>query len=198
MKWTVLLVTLAGLFLSGQSEDVVKFDQEKNWESAGFYDFSAKDIDGNVVPLSKYKGKVLIVVNVASNCGLTDTNYKQLQALYLKYGEQGLSILAFPCNQFSGQEPGTSAEIKEFVKKYDVTFDMFEKIEVNGDNAHPLWKWMKSQPNGAGTFTQAIKWNFTKFVIDRKGQVVARFAPSTEPNDMEETLLMYLQKKDEL
>ena len=194
-------MTLTGLILSGQSEDTPKtFDQEKDWQSASsVYDFKAKDIDGNEVSLDKYKGHVLIIVNVASSCGLTESNYKQLQSLYEKYGEkEGLRILAFPCNQFAGQEPGTSKEIKEFVKKYDVTFDMFEKIDVNGENAHPLWKWMKAQPKGAGTFTQDIKWNFTKFVIDKNGQVVARFAPTTEPLQMTETLELYFHKNTEL
>ncbi|CAB0037822.1 unnamed protein product [Trichogramma brassicae] len=154
------------------------------------YEFHANDIHGKDVSLDKYKDHVAIVVNVASQCGLTEANYKQLQGLYEKYGEsKGLRILAFPCNQFASQEPGTSEEILAFVKKYDVTFDMFEKIDVNGDNAHPLYKWMKSQPDGAGVLIDAIKWNFTKFIIDKNGKVVARFAPTTEPNSMEEALL---------
>ncbi|XP_033216888.1 probable glutathione peroxidase 2 [Belonocnema kinseyi] len=198
MKWTILLATLVGLALAGPTQDVAQFDQQRDWKSALFYDFWANDIDGNVVSLSEYKGKVLIVVNVASNCDLTESNYKQLQALYQKYKEQGLRILAFPCNQFKGQEPGSSQEIKDFVKKYNVSFDMFEKIEVNGENTHPLWKWMKAQPNPAKSFSQDISWNFTKFVINRQGEVVARFTPHTEPKEMAETLEIYLQKEAEL
>jgi len=140
--------------------------------------------------LEKYRGHVLIIVNVASNCGLTDTNYKQLQQLYNKYSEkEGLRILAFPSNQFAGQEPGTSEEIQNFVKQYNVTFDMFEKINVNGENAHPLWKWLQTQKKGL--ITNDIKWNFTKFIIDKEGKVVERFSPSTEPLSMEETLKKY-------
>ncbi|XP_043495695.1 probable phospholipid hydroperoxide glutathione peroxidase [Polistes fuscatus] len=149
------------------------------------YDFHALDIHGNDVDLNKYRGHVLIIVNVASNCGLTDTNYKQLQQLYEKYENSGLRILAFPCNQFGGQEPGTSQEILNFVKKYNVTFDMFEKVDVNGDNAHPLWKWLT---NLGGT----IKWNFTKFVINKEGKVVARFSPNDEPLTLEPVLQEYL------
>ncbi|XP_033217140.1 glutathione peroxidase-like [Belonocnema kinseyi] len=197
MKCTILFATLVGLALAGSSQDEKQFDQENDWKSAVFYDFWAKDINGNVVQLSKYKGKVLIVVNVASNCKLTESNYRQLQSLYHKYKEQGLSILAFPCNQFKAQEPGTSEEIKEFVKKYGVTFDMFEKIEVNGENAHPLWKWMKAQPNPAKSLGKDISWNFTKFVISKTGEVVARFTPHTEPKEMGETLEIYLKKEAE-
>lgn len=132
-------------------------------------------------------------MNVASQCGLTDTNYKQLQSLFEKYGEsKGLRVLAFPSNEFAGQEPGTSEEILNFVKKYNVSFDMFEKIQVNGDEAHPLYKWLKSQEEGAGTITDGIKWNFTKFLIDKNGKVVSRFAPTTEPLSMEDTINKYL------
>ncbi|XP_077262852.1 uncharacterized protein LOC143897807 [Temnothorax americanus] len=168
-----------------------EFNQDTNWQSAtSVYDFHANDILGKDVSLGKYRGHVLVIVNVASNCGLTDTNYKQLQELYNKYSEkEGLRILAFPSNQFAGQEPGTSQEILNFVKRYNVTFDMFEKIDVNGENAHPLWKWMKTQKEGL--ITNAIKWNFTKFIVDKEGKVVERFAPSTEPLSMEETLKKY-------
>ncbi|KAL7297357.1 hypothetical protein TKK_0009747 [Trichogramma kaykai] len=186
MRFPVIFTALFAVFTFAEA-----FDQTKDWASAqSMYEFHANDIYGKDVSLDKYKDHVAIVVNVASQCGLTETNYKQLQGLYEKYGEsKGLRILAFPCNQFASQEPGTSEEILAFVKKYDVTFDMFEKIDVNGDNAHPLYKWMKSQPDGAGVLIDAIKWNFTKFIIDKNGKVVARFAPTTEPNSMEETLL---------
>ncbi|XP_058793014.1 phospholipid hydroperoxide glutathione peroxidase-like [Phymastichus coffea] len=170
-----------------------KLDQDKDWSQAkSIYEFHAKDILGNDISLDKYRNHVAIIVNVASQCGLTETNYKQLQSLYEKYGEsKGLRVLAFPSNEFAGQEPGTSQEILNFVKKYNVTFDMYEKILVNGDDAHPLYKWLKTQKEGAGTITDAIKWNFTKFIIDKNGQVVARFAPTTEPFEMEDTLKKY-------
>lgn len=170
-----------------------EFNQDTDWQSAtSVYDFHANDILEKNVPLEKYRGHVLIIVNVASNCGLTDTNYKQLQQLYNKYSEkEGLRILAFPSNQFAGQEPGTSEEIFNFVKQYNVTFDMFEKIDVNGENAHPLWKWLKIQKGGEGLITNDIKWNFTKFIVNKEGKVMNRFPPSTEPLNMEETLKNY-------
>lgn len=173
------------------AECPTEFNQDTDWESAtSVYDFHANDILGKNVPLDKYRGHVLIIVNVASNCGLTDTNYKQLQQLYNQYSEkEGLRILAFPSNQFAGQEPGTSEEILNFVQQYNVTFDMYEKIDVNGENAHPLWKWLKTRKEGL--ITNAIKWNFTKFIVDKEGKVVERFAPSTEPLSMEETLKNY-------
>ncbi|XP_012062520.1 PREDICTED: probable glutathione peroxidase 2 [Atta cephalotes] len=162
----------------------------KDYQSAtSVYDFYANDILGKNVSLEKYHGHVLIIVNVASNCGLTDTNYKQLQQLYNKYSDNGLRILAFPSNQFAGQEPGTSEEILNFVKQYNVTFDMFEKIDVNGENAHPLWKWLKTQKSGL--ITNAIKWNFTKFIVNKEGKPVERFSPSTEPLSMEKSLKTY-------
>ncbi|XP_011875169.1 PREDICTED: probable phospholipid hydroperoxide glutathione peroxidase [Vollenhovia emeryi] len=167
------------------------FKQDTDWQSAtSVYDFHANDILGNDVALDKYRGHVLIIVNVASQCGLTDVNYRQLQQLYNKYSEkEGLRILAFPSNQFAGQEPGTSEEILDFVKQYNVTFDMFEKIDVNGEDAHPLWKWLKKQQEG--TITDGIKWNFTKFIVNKEGKAVERFAPTTEPLSMEETLEKY-------
>ncbi|XP_031845678.1 uncharacterized protein LOC116432653 [Nomia melanderi] len=167
------------------------FDQDKNWNSAStIYDFHAKDIHGNDVSLKKYLGHVSIIVNVASYCGLTDRNYKELVELYEKYSEkEGLRILAFPSNQFSGQEPGTSEQILDFIKKYNVNFDVFEKVDVNGDNAHPLWKWLKTQ--AGGFITDGIKWNFTKFIINKEGKVVSRHAPTTNPLDLESELKKY-------
>ncbi|XP_076235442.1 uncharacterized protein LOC143179900 [Calliopsis andreniformis] len=167
------------------------FDQEKNWNSAtSIYDFHAKDIHGVDVPLNKYRGHVCIIVNVASNCGLTDVNYRELVQLYEKYSEKnGLRILAFPSNQFGGQEPGTSEQILDFIKKYNVTFDVFEKIDVNGEGAHPLWKWLKSQ--ASGFVTDSIKWNFTKFIINKEGKVVSRHSPATEPLELETELQKY-------
>nr|ARK19950.1 glutathione peroxidase-like protein [Ampulex compressa] len=167
------------------------FDQDTDWNSATtIYDFHAIDIHGKDVPLKEYRGHVCIIVNVASQCGLTDTNYKELVELYEKYSEtQGLRILAFPSNQFGAQEPGSSEQILDFVQKYNVTFDVFEKVNVNGENAHPLWKWLKSQADGF--LTNDIKWNFTKFIVNKEGKVVSRFSPTTEPSDMESTLKSY-------
>lgn len=164
------------------------FNQNKDWSQATtIYDFHARDIKGNDVSLDKYRGHVSVIVNVASNCGLTDTNYKELVQLYQKYSDkEGLRILAFPSNQFGGQEPGTSEQILDFVKKYNVTFDVFEKVDVNGDDAHPLWKWLKTQ--ASGFVTDGIKWNFTKFIVNKEGKVVSRYAPTTDPLQMESEL----------
>jgi len=151
-------------------------------QSKTIYEFTAKDIEGNDVSLDKYKGFALIVVNVASNCGFTKTHYKELNELYDKYQEKGLRILAFPCNQFMNQEPGCDVDIKEFAKKNNAEYDFFSKVEVNGDNAHPLWKWLKvALPGWMGNF---IKWNFTKFLISREGVPIKRFAPTTNPSKM--------------
>ncbi|XP_077471674.1 phospholipid hydroperoxide glutathione peroxidase-like isoform X1 [Stigmatopora argus] len=164
-----------------------------DWENAtSFHCVCAMDIDGNEVPMEKYKGHVCIVVNLASNCGKTTVNYTELVELYDSLADKGLRILGFPCNQFAGQEPGTDAEIKEFAKGYNVKFDMFSKIDVNGDNAHPLWKWMKAQPNGAGFLGNNIKWNFTKFLINKEGQVVKRYGPTDDPSVVAKDLPDYL------
>ncbi len=147
-------------------------------------DFKMKTLSGKEVDLGKYQGKVVLVVNVASKCGLTP-QYEQLQALHTKYSKKGLAILGFPCNQFREQEPGTAEEIQEFCRaNYGVEFDMFAKIEVNGDGACPLYKYLTSletKPKGAGD----ISWNFEKFLIGRDGQVVARFEPKKKPDDPE-------------
>uniref|UniRef100_A0A3Q2DD15 phospholipid-hydroperoxide glutathione peroxidase n=1 Tax=Cyprinodon variegatus TaxID=28743 RepID=A0A3Q2DD15_CYPVA len=146
--------------------------QAHDWQSAkSIYEFSAKDIDGGDVSLEKYRGYVCIIVN-----------YTQLAEMHAKYAEKGLRILAFPCNQFGGQEPGTDAEIKEFAKGYNAEFDLFSKIDVNGDSAHPLWKWMKAQPKGKGFLSNNIKWNFTKFLINKEGEVVKRYGPNEDPS----------------
>lgn len=148
------------------------------------HEFTVKSIKGKEVDLSKYKGKVLLVVNVASKCGLTP-QYEQLESLHEKYSDKGLAVLGFPCNQFGGQEPGTDAEVEEFCKStYDVKFDLFSKVDVNGENAAPLYKALTStetKPVGPGK----ISWNFEKFVIGKDGQVVARFSPKTSPTDPE-------------
>jgi len=151
------------------------------------YDFTAKNIDGVDQPLSSYRGKPLLVVNVASKCGFTP-QYTGLEALYRKFHDRGLEVLGFPCDQFGHQEPGDEGEIKSFCStNYGVTFPMYSKIEVNGANAHPLYKWLKSEKAGV-LGTEAIKWNFTKFLIDRKGNVVKRYAPSDTPEKIEKDL----------
>ena len=143
-------------------------------------DFTARAIDGREVPLREFEGKVLLVVNTASKCGFTP-QYEGLEALHHKYGPNGFAVLGFPCNQFGAQEPGDEAEIANFCKlTYDVDFPMFAKVDVNGDTAHPLFKWLKKAAPGL-LGSEAIKWNFTKFLIDRRGQVQERFAPTTKP-----------------
>lgn len=150
------------------------------------YDFNVKDSSGNDVSLSQYKGKVLLVVNTATGCGFTP-QYKGLQELYDKYKEKGFEILDFPCNQFANQAPGTDAEITEFCTlRYNTTFPRFKKIEVNGENAEPLYKYLKELKKGLGK--PDIKWNFTKFLIDRDGNVVKRFAPVKTPSAIEKEI----------
>lgn len=154
------------------------------------YDFTVLDTKKQPVSLAEYKGKVLLVVNTATGCGFTP-QYEGLEALYKKYKDRGLVILDFPCNQFAGQAPGTEEEIVSFCKlKYDVSFPQFAKIKVNGDEADPLYVWLKDQKRG--TFGKAIKWNFTKFLIDREGNVIERYAPMTKPEDIEKDLLRLL------
>ncbi|ANC07524.1 MULTISPECIES: glutathione peroxidase [Bacillus cereus group] len=148
------------------------------------YDFSAKTITGEEKSLKDYKGKALLIVNVASKCGFTP-QYKGLQEVYDKYKDQGLEILGFPCNQFGGQEPGTEADITSFCElNYGVNFPMFAKVDVKGDKAHPLYTYMTEQALGL-LGMKAVKWNFTKFLIGKDGKVVGRFAPQTKPVDLE-------------
>ena len=147
------------------------------------YDFQVKDAQGAQSDLSEYKGKVLLIVNTATGCGFTP-QYDGLQDLYEKYQEQGLEILDFPCNQFGNQAPGTEEEIVDFCQsRYGITFKQFAKIEVNGDNAHPLYKWLKEQKGGV--MGSNIKWNFTKFLVDREGNVVDRFGSATTPEKID-------------
>lgn len=155
--------------------------------SQSVHEFKAKTIDGKEVSLSDYKGKTLLIVNVASKCGFTP-QYKDLEEIYREYKGQGLEILAFPCNQFGSQEPGDENEIKNFCSlSYDVTFPMFAKVDVNGDNAHPLYNYLKeSLPGILGT--KAVKWNFTKFLVDKNGTPVERFAPNDKPKDLLEKI----------
>jgi glutathione peroxidase len=151
------------------------------------YDFSARDIDGNERSLAEYRGRALLVVNVASKCGFTP-QYKGLEALQREYGAQGFDVLGFPCDQFGHQEPGDEAAIRDFCSlTYDVSFPMFGKIDVNGEKAHPLYRWLKSEKRGL-LGTEGIKWNFTKFLIDRQGQVVDRYAPTDTPEKIAKDL----------
>ncbi|MBL8380086.1 MAG: glutathione peroxidase [Burkholderiales bacterium] len=147
------------------------------------HDFSAESLAGKPVKLSRYKGKLVLVVNTASQCGLTP-QYKGLEALYGKYRERGLEIVGFPCNQFGGQEPGTAEEIGAFCERnYGVSFPMMAKVEVNGEGAHPLYKWLTSAAPGF-LGSEAIKWNFTKFLVGPDGAVIKRYAPQTDPADL--------------
>jgi glutathione peroxidase len=159
------------------------FGTDRRMTMTTVYDFTANSLQGQPVQLSDYAGKVLLIVNTASECGFTP-QYAGLQQLYDRYRDRGFVVLGFPCNQFGGQEPGSAAEIGAFCQKnYGVTFPMFEKIDVNGDDAHPLYRWLKqSAPGVLGS--ERIKWNFTKFLIDRTGQVKARYAPTTKAEDL--------------
>lgn len=155
-----------------------------------FYDYKAVDIDGQEVSMADYKGKVVLVVNTASKCGLTP-QFKDLQELYDAYEAKGFEILGFPCNQFANQETGSSEEISQFCQfNYGVTFHMFEKIDVNGANAHPLYQFLKQEKKGL--LTSEIKWNFEKFLIDKDGQVVKRVAPTTSPLKLKKAIELLL------
>ena len=155
------------------------------------YDYSAKALDGKDVSLATFTGQVLLIVNTASACGFT-SQYRRLEALYRAHAARGFSVLGFPCNQFGKQEPGSEAEIAEFCsREYSVTFPMFAKIEINGDNAHPLYRFLKRQRPGLMGL-ESIKWNFTKFLVDREGQVVTRYAPMTRPEALTAKILSLL------
>lgn len=148
-----------------------------------FYDFNANSITGEKISMSHYKGKVILVVNVASECGFT-LQYEGLEKLYQTYKEEGFEILAFPCNQFGGQEPGTAEQIQNFCTvKFKTTFPLFEKIDVNGDTAHPLYVFLKKEAPGF-LGTESIKWNFTKFLIDKHGNAITRYGSSTKPKEI--------------
>ena len=151
------------------------------------YDFNARDIDGNERSLGEWRGKTLLIVNVASKCGFTP-QYEGLEALWRKHRDAEVAVLGFPCDQFGHQEPGDEAQIKQFCSTtYDVTFPMFAKIDVNGEKTHPLYQWMKKQAKGL-LGSESIKWNFTKFLIDAQGNVVKRFAPNDTPEKIEKEL----------
>ncbi len=148
------------------------------------HDFKASALDGTERSLADWHGKVLLIVNVASRCGLTP-QYTGLEALQRKYTARGFEVLGFPCNQFGAQEPGSAEEIRDFCStRYDVTFPMFAKVDVNGGDAHPLWRHLKEQKPGL-LGIEAIKWNFTKFLVDREGRVIKRYAPTDEPSTIE-------------
>lgn len=167
--------------LSAELAAPVEPDQDNRSQTV--YDFMVQTADGSTESLSKYRGKVLLIVNTASNCGFTP-QYQGLQELYQKYLERGLVVLGFPCNQFKAQEPGSNTEIQEFCRlNYGVSFPVYAKIEVNGDNAHPLYKYLKAQKTGV--LGQAIKWNFSKFLVGADGKVIDRYAPTTKPASLE-------------
>ncbi len=156
------------------------------------YDFTAETIDGAEQPLEAYRGKPLLIVNVASKCGFTP-QYTGLEAMYRRHKDEGLEVLGFPCDQFGHQEPGNADEIKNFCSlTYDVTFPMFAKVDVNGAKAHPLWKWLKEEKSGF-LGLDGIKWNFTKFLVDRNGHVVKRYAPTDTPEKIEGDLAAVLK-----
>ena len=156
------------------------------------YDLKVKDIKNEDVSLADYKGKVLLIVNTATGCGFTP-QYEGLEELYKKYSDKGLEILDFPCNQFGHQAPGSNGEIQEFCQlKYDTSFKTFAKIDVNGENEDPLYEYLKNEKGGLAG--KKIKWNFTKFLVDSEGNVVKRYAPTTEPKDIEKDIVKVLEK----
>lgn len=161
-------------------------------EPQSVHDFTIKDATGNNVDLSLYKGKVLLIVNVASKCGLTNSNYTELNELYQKYKEHGFEILAFPCNQFGEQEPGSNDEIVDFVcTRFKSEFPIFEKVDVNGENAAPLYKFLKK--GFYGILGDNIQWNFAKFLVDKNGKTVDRYYPTTSPLTIERDIKKLLE-----
>ena len=159
---------------------------------SSIYDFNARDIDGNERSLSEWQGKTLLIVNVASKCGFTP-QYAGLEKLWREWRERGLAVLGFPCDQFGHQEPGDEAEIRDFCStSYDVSFPLFAKIEVNGAGAHPLYRWLKRETPGL-LGSQAIKWNFTKFLVDADGKTVKRYAPTDTPEKIGKELARLLR-----
>uniref|UniRef100_A0A5B7B1X4 Glutathione peroxidase n=1 Tax=Davidia involucrata TaxID=16924 RepID=A0A5B7B1X4_DAVIN len=175
---------VSGFFLKSRSSGTVyaRAATEKS-----IYDFTVKDIDGKDVSLSKFKGKVALIVNVASKCGLTTSNYSELSHIYEKYKTQGFEILAFPCNQFGGQEPGSNPEIKQFAcTRFKAEFPIFDKVDVNGPDTAPVYQFLKS--SAGGFFGDLIKWNFEKFLVDKNGKVVERYPPTTSPFQIEKDI----------
>ena len=184
-KYTKVYVSLFFLIIPTHS-----FTKEHHMSS--IYDFKVVTIQGEETTLSPYKNQILLIVNVASKCGFT-SQYDGLEVLYKKYKDKGFTVLGFPCNQFGSQEPGTEKEIQNFCRvNFGVTFPMFSKINVNGEKTHPLYQYLKSeQPGILGT--EAIKWNFTKFLIDREGNVIKRFGSSTTPKEIEKEIELLLR-----
>lgn len=161
---------------------------------SSIYDISAKTLDGKNLSLLEFKGKVILVVNVASRCGFTP-QYAGLEKLYQSYKDQGFVVLGFPCNQFGSQEPGSEDEIKSFCSlNYNVSFLLFSKVDVNGPHTHPLYEFLKKNAKGI-LGTEAIKWNFTKFLIDKQGSVVERFAPTSTPESLAPTIQKLIETK---
>ena len=222
MKKLFFLAVVALMMTTGCNNQNKKTAQVAETEpmveqTIGIYDINVKDIDGSNVSLANYKGKVLLIVNVASKCGLTP-QYEGLEALYRKYKDQGLEILAFPCNQFLGQEPGSNEEIQSFCSlNYNVTFPLFDKIDVNGENESPLYTYLKEQapfkgyPEGAEDFAtqldqihqktgtgfdqgDAIRWNFGKFLVSKDGKTILRFEPMVLPSDLEADIQRMLEE----
>ncbi len=182
-KHLQISILCLGLILSGSQSVKASSMQKEDRQMTTIYGFKAKSLEGKEIDFNSYKDHPLLIVNTASHCGFT-SQYQGLESLQKKYAERGLKVLGFPCNQFGEQEPGDSKEINNFCQKnYGVTFQMFEKIDVNGKDAHPLYKYLtNSAPGVLGT--EAIKWNFTKFLIDRQGHVVKRFAPNVDPENI--------------
>lgn len=183
----LFVILLSAVVLAAAGDDQFSLEpdggpQKKAMQS--IYDFRMTDIDGKEVPLKGYAGKVLLLVNVASKCGLTP-QYEGLQEIYSKYRDKGFVILGFPANNFGGQEPGSNAEIKRFCSEnYNVEFPMFAKISVLGDDIHPLYRYLTGKDTNPG-FAGDIRWNFDKFLVDKTGRVIARFSPKTKPGDQE-------------
>jgi len=183
----VILILVAAFTIYGMSRTAKSKSGKHAFEGESpFYSLKAEAIDGQEIGMDSYKGKVVIVVNTASKCGLTP-HYEGLEKIYKQYKDQGLVILGFPCNQFSNQEPGSNAEIAEFCSlNYGVSFQMFAKIDVNGANTHPVFQFLKSQKGSM--LGDDIKWNFTKFLLDKEGNVVKRYAPTTKPEAITEDI----------
>ncbi|SFV66520.1 Glutathione peroxidase family protein [hydrothermal vent metagenome] len=172
---------------------MIAFSLNVGAKEMSIYDFNVENIDGKSISMNEYKGKVLLIVNVASKCGFTP-QYEGLEKLHDTYKNEGFMVLGFPSNQFMSQEPGTNQEIKFFCQKtYEVEFDMFAKVDVNGENTEPLYKFLKKEQGGF-LWMDAIKWNFTKFLIDREGNVIKRYGSSTKPAEISQDIQKLLNK----
>jgi glutathione peroxidase len=184
MRRITAVSLMAYMMMVGSLTGTAKPVRTETGAVTGVHDFTMKSIDGVDVPLARYKGKVMLIVNVASKCGYTP-QYADLEALYRRYKDRGLALLGFPANNFLSQEPGTDAEIKTFcTTTYNVTFDMFSKISVKGGDQHPLYTYLTSEEANPAT-AGSVKWNFTKYLVDKKGRVIAKFGSGTKPLDEE-------------